>query len=87
MKVFNHFIGTWLIAMGYKTESNKKYIFSKIKLFIDHEKMPYCIKFYQKLGDGQMNQIERLRFLLDICKNGWEHLISQLISRAKKQKK
>jgi hypothetical protein len=33
-KVMEHFIGGWLLFMGYESDMNKKYFFNRVKLLV-----------------------------------------------------
>ena len=44
-----------------------------------------AVVFYEKLGEGLLEQWEKIDLMVNICRNGWEFLIHKIISYWNKQ--
>jgi len=70
-----HFIGSWLLFMGYGSSKNKNYFINRIRLLAGESKAYKFAKIYFnfKLLDLTFNALAS--FLLKTCQNGWEFFI------------
>jgi len=48
-KILDHFIGIWLLHMGYRAHHNRNHFLARIRLHLGSRALPYFGKMYDKL--------------------------------------
>jgi hypothetical protein len=74
-RVMEHFIGSWLLFMGYGSSHNKKYFINRVRLTAGDSKAHKFAKIYSNLALLNLNPPDLQNLMLNTCKNGWEYFI------------
>jgi|688.fasta_scaffold856174_1 hypothetical protein len=69
------FINLWLKHMGYGTEKNQRYLLGRVRLYLGSKALSSFIELYSNLALIPLHQNQKLSFLLETCKMGWEYFI------------
>lgn len=71
-----HFIGVWLVSMGYnEIETKRRIVISVQYLFPQEQEVVAEIAgiLYDKLFQGYLPEALQLKILIELCKRGWEY--------------
>ena len=73
-RLLAHYIGVWLISMGYKDiETRKRFIMNVQYIFPEEKESIGDVAsiVYGKLFQGYLPETLQLKVLLELCKRGW----------------
>ena len=78
-KILSYFVSGWLRHMGLGSSKNRSYLLAHLKLHLGPACFSAFTKFYKHLEHLTLPPIEKRRLFLEICLNGWEHLVGWLV--------
>jgi ribosomal protein S24E len=63
-QIYDHFIGCWLLHMGYGSSKNRKMFISRIKTMLGASSINKYAKVYNDFDELMLNQQEKLDLLI-----------------------
>jgi hypothetical protein len=52
----NHYIGAWVLSMGYEDISTMKYFLAKCYSLIGNDQLPKYQRYFKNIGDSSLNR-------------------------------
>jgi hypothetical protein len=80
-QALSHFVGAWLLHMGYGSDKTRNHCLTRVKLLKGAAAVPAFARKYADLGQLGPSREERKQLLLETCRNGWEYFIQEVLRR------
>lgn len=80
-QALSHFVGAWLLHMGYGSDKTRNYCLTRVKLLKGAAAVPAFARKYADLGQLGPSRQERRQLLLETCRNGWEYFVREVLGR------